>query len=133
MIKQDTIHILLAGREPDSFAALNRELGKDQRLRVTKVYSAEHSQKTIREGSVDVVVVADELQDKNGLQFVREIVADHPFINCALVSPLYPQEFHEQTEGLGLFMQLPVNPGPEAARHMLAMLEKLNQLHKPTD
>ena len=80
---------------------------------------------------LDVVVVAEELRDKESLQFIREIVADKPFITCALVSPLYPQEFHEQTEGLGLFMQLPVHPGAGAAKEMLALLEKLNQLHKP--
>lgn len=123
--------MLLAGKEPDYFAEFSRELGKDQRLEIFQVDSAEQSRQIIRDAAVDVVVVAEELRDNKGLQFVREIVADNPFINCALVSPLYPQEFHEQTEGLGLFMQLPINPDAAAAKEMLALLEKLNQLHKP--
>ena len=130
-MKRKMVHILLAGKEADSFAAFNRELGKDQRLQVFQVDSAEQARRTIADGAIDVVVVAEELRDKESLQFIREIVADKPFITCALVSPLYPQEFHEQTEGLGLFMQLPVHPGAGAAKEMLALLEKLNQLHKP--
>ncbi len=128
-MNKKTLHILLAGKETDSFAEFNQELGKDQRLEIFQVDSAEQSRRIIRDGSIDVVVVAEELRDQNGLQFVREIVADNPFINCALVSPLYPQEFHEQTEGLGLFMQLPIHPDAAAAKKMLALLEKLNQLH----
>ena len=128
-MNKKTLHILLAGKEPDSFAEFNQELGKDQRLEVFQVDSAEQSRRIIRDDSIDVVVVAEELRDQNGLQFVRETVADNPFINCALVSPLYPREFHEQTEGLGLFMQLPISPDAAAAKKMLALLEKLNQLH----
>lgn len=132
-MKQETVHILLAGKDPTSFAGFKRELAKDQRLRVTKVYSAEHTQQIIRNDSVDVIVIDDELQDEAGLQFVRKVVADYPFINCALVSPLYPEEFHEQTEGLGLFMQLPVNPGTGDAEEMLALLDTLKQLPKPSE
>ncbi len=129
-MKRTMVHILLAGKEADYFAAFSQQLGKDQRLKVVEVDSAEQSRQIIRDASIDVVVLAEELRDINGLQFVKEIVADNPFINCALVSPLYPQEFHEQTEGLGLFMQLPAHPGAGAAKEMLAFLEKLQQLDK---
>jgi len=130
-MKQKTLHILLACKEPSSFAAFSQVLSEDSRLKISQASSAERSLQTMRKRSIDVAVVADELQDKSGLQFVREIVADNPFINCALASPLYPQEFHEQTEGLGVFMQLAVDPDAEAARQMLILLENLNQLRKP--
>jgi DNA-binding NarL/FixJ family response regulator len=129
---KETLHILLAAKTPSSFGALALTLKADQRLEITHAETAERSMQIIKRRTIDIAVVAEELQDKSGLQFVREVVADNPFINCALVSPLYPPEFHEQTEGLGIFMQLPVEPDVQAAIQMLELLEKINQLQGKT-
>ena len=45
-----------------------------------------------------------------------------------MVSTLPAEEFHEVTEGLGVFMQLPVNPGAEEAAKMMQLLESINVL-----
>jgi hypothetical protein len=45
-----------------------------------------------------------------------------------MISPLDPKEFHEVTEGLGVFMQLPVSPGAGEAAKMLQLLQSINAL-----
>jgi len=49
-------------------------------------------------------------------------------INCACVSPLPPEDFHETSEGLGVLMQLPVNPGKFEAEDLLKRLKNLKDL-----
>ena len=46
-------------------------------------------------------------------------------INSAAVSPLSPEEFHEASEGLGVLVQLPVDPGKFEAEDLLKRLKNL--------
>ncbi|MBT8361079.1 MAG: response regulator, partial [Deltaproteobacteria bacterium] len=100
----------------------------EKHIGMTFVESAKQAMHTLETTRVDVAIVSIELADMSGLQFVKQLVAQHPFVNCALVSPLYSHEFHEQTEGLGVFMQLPVNPGREAALEMIEHLDRIYQI-----
>jgi hypothetical protein len=45
-----------------------------------------------------------------------------------MVSSLSPEDFHEMTEGLGIFMQLPVGPGAGEAVQLLRLLESIDAL-----
>jgi hypothetical protein len=45
-----------------------------------------------------------------------------------MVSSLSPEDFHEATEGLGVFMQLPVDPGAEEAGKMMQLFESISAL-----
>ena len=69
-----------------------------------------------------------ELQDCTGLQFVKDLVAANPFVNCALASSLSHDAFHEATEGYGVFMQLQVPPTAQSAYDMIEHLKKIYQL-----
>jgi hypothetical protein len=75
-----------------------------------------------------VVVVDRELADGAALPFIREMTRQYPLINCAMVSSLPPEDFHEMTEGLGIFMQLPVGPGAGEAVQLLRLLESIDAL-----
>ena len=46
-------------------------------------------------------------------------------INCAAVSSLTSEDFHEAGEGLGILMQLPVEPGQEYADMLLEQLKSI--------
>jgi CheY-like chemotaxis protein len=79
----------------------------------------------IAEGGVDLVVADEDLEDMTGLEFIREIVAKYPMVNCAAVSSLTPEAFHEASEGLGIMMQLPVKPSQKHAEILLGHLNKI--------
>lgn len=77
---------------------------------------------------VDTVIVDEQLADGDGISFVRQLTKVNPLINCALISSLSLADFHEATEGLGVFMHLPVDPGAEHAEKMVQLLESIETL-----
>ncbi len=63
-----------------------------------------------------------------GLEFIKTVITQKPMVNCAAVSSLLPDDFHEASEGFGILMQLPPRPGGEHAEELLGHLKKiLNQ------
>jgi len=66
-----------------------------------------------------------------GIEFMKKLLPINPMINCAAVSPLPPEEFHEASEGLGVLVQLPVAPGKLDAENLLKRLDDLKNLLKP--
>jgi len=121
-------NILLLGKESASFADLAAELTKKKDFNVVQVGSGKETLTYVNENKIDVVVAAELLSDGFALPFVKELMKKHPHINCAMVSSLPPKEFHEVTEGLGLFMQLPINSGAEEANKMMQFLDSINSL-----
>jgi CheY-like chemotaxis protein len=73
----------------------------------------------------DFVLTDELLADMTGLQFLEKLIAVNPMINCAAVSPLAPEDFHESSEGLGIMLQLPPNPGNKEAEKLLECLTKI--------
>ena len=49
-------------------------------------------------------------------------------VNCAAVSSLLPDDFHQVSEGLGILMKLPAKPGPEYAKELLEHLKNILDL-----
>ena len=82
----------------------------------------------VKNNDVDVVVVGSELRDCDSLDFAKELMKEYPLVNCAMVSDLGHDEFHEVTEGYGLFMQLPPNPGAEDASKMIELYQSITGL-----
>jgi hypothetical protein len=66
-----------------------------------------------------------------GIEFMKKLLSINPMINCAAVSLLSPEEFHEASEGLGVLMQLPVSPGKQDAQNLLQRLNDLKNLLTP--
>jgi len=80
---------------------------------------------------LDLVVVDEKLGDMTGMEFIETLVSVNPMINCAAVSPLPSDEFHEDSEGLGILAQLPVQPGANDAENLLKLLNHLKNLLQP--
>ncbi len=79
----------------------------------------------------DVVCVGNRLEGDeftDGLGFARTFAARFPLINCAVTSASPPDVFHEETEGLGIVMQLPPEPQADDAARLFAVLRKISGL-----
>ena len=74
---------------------------------------------------VDLVVADEDLGDMPGLALVKQLVRTNPLINCALVSSLTPEEYHEASEGLGLLMQLPPEPSIADGQQVMARMNQI--------
>ena len=122
--------ILLVSKIPENFEELAVALQKRDGIELIRVDSQKEALKKAEEVRLDVVVVDDELADGRGLDLVSSLMQKYPLINCALVSTLAPDDFHESTEGLGVFMQLPPDPTEKDALKMLEILDSIDALLK---
>lgn len=122
------INVILLSKEESSLAEVASVFAAQSGFNITWLPSAEQVWSFMQNTKIDVVVVSELLQDCTGLQFIKKLVTKNPLVNCALMSSLSQDEFHEETEGYGIFMQLPVNPNPQSANDMIVHLGKIYQL-----
>lgn len=122
------INIILISDKKGTFAELEKELANHQQFLITYIDKFAQVTERIQKNKVDVVVVAEQLGSQGGFEFVQEIVKLNPFINCALASSLAHDDFHELTEGYGIFMQLSSNPTRKEGTELFEKIAKLYQL-----
>ncbi len=70
------------------------------------------------------LLIVDELR-VDFRRFLSVLMEVNPFLNTAMLTDLSPDVFHEESEGLGVLMALPLLPG-EADLHEL--LDRMTQI-----
>jgi len=118
------LNILLVSRDRPSMSALKAGLEEND-VRTAWADSGSYALSIIAERDFDLVVTDENLGDMTGLKFIKTVIGVKPMVNCAAVSALLPEDFHEASEGLGILMQLPANPGHEYAEELLEHLKKI--------
>jgi len=121
-------NIVLVGKDLSAFGAFITELSRQKGVDVVEVESGSELLAMVDSEKVDVVVLAEELGDGAAMSFASGLIKKQPLINCAMMSNLDPKDFHEETEGLGIFMQLPICPGAEEAVNLLKYLKSIDAL-----
>lgn len=119
------LNIILISKEGDYFKRFSTVLIDHQSLKIRCITSGEEALKAAAANAVDVVVAAENVEDGSGMDLIKQVVMKNPFINTALVSPLPHKEFHEATEGLGIFMQLSQKPGRGDAEKFCELLARI--------
>ncbi len=122
------LRLLLVTTDRDSLAgfASAREGNEDLELFWTE--SGGKALEMLEDTPVDIVVADETVGDMTGLELAERLVSINPMINCAAVSPLSPEEFHEASEGMGLLAQLPPKPGKEEAEALLRRAKAIKGL-----
>jgi len=98
---------------------------KANSVRVLSLDTAGEAIAALSAGGFDLLVAAEDLGDMSGLELIEAVVKSSPMLNCAVVSSLSPEDYHEASEGLGILMQLPPDPGPEEAVALVNHLKKI--------
>lgn len=119
------LNLVLISKNKQGFADLVQALTERGQHRVACFSRPEEVYEAVAASKVDGLIVDEVVEGSTGLEFIREFTPRNPFINCALVSSLYADEFHEVTEGYGLFMQLPKHPGRREAEQIGAHLARI--------
>ena len=125
------IKILLVTSERDPFSEFVGVLKQKDDVELSRAATGQEALEAISDKPVDLVVVNENIDDMTGIEFMKKLLQINPMINCAAVSLLSPEEFHETSEGLGALMQLPVSPGKLDAENLLQRLNDLKNLLKP--
>ena len=114
--------LLLVSPDKSSLSELASALKEHDDVELLTAESGGKALVLVSESAVDLVVTDEELGDMTGLEFARRLISLNPMINCASLSGLEPEKFHEVSEGLGLMDQLPIHPGIEDAEKLLRNL-----------
>ncbi len=122
------IRLLLVTPYKNSLLKLASAMEKYNDVELTWIDSGQKALDKLSKTSMDLVVTDKELGDMTGLEFAEKLVRVNPVINCAVLSSLPSDEFHEASEGLGIFAQFPLRPGKADAEKLLNDLRKLKDL-----
>ena len=114
--------LLLVSPDKRSLSELASALNEHDDVELLTTESGEKALAIVSERAIDLVVTDEELGDMAGLEFARRLILLNPMINCATVSGLGAERFHEVSDGLGLMDQLPTRPGKEDAERLLRNL-----------
>ena len=122
------IKLLLITPEKEPFSEFTSALTQNDDVELTWASTGNEALILLSENPVDLVIVNENIGDMTGIEFMKKLLPINPMINCAAVSPLPPEEFHEASEGLGVLVQLPVDPGEFEAEDLLKRLKHLKDL-----
>ncbi|MGD8982021.1 MAG: response regulator [Desulfobacterales bacterium] len=122
------IKILLVTSEKEPFSKFDKVLKQKDDVELSWAATGQKALETLSNNPVDLVIVNENIGDMTGIEFMKKLLSINPMINCAAVSPLSSDEFHEASEGLGVLVQLPVDPGELEAEDLLKRLKHLKDL-----
>jgi len=122
------IKILLVTSEKEPFSKFDKVLKQKDDVELSWAVTGKKALETLSNNPVDLVIVNENIGDMTGIEFMKKLLSINPMINCAAVSPLSSDEFHEASEGLGVLVQLPVDPGELEAEDLLKRLKHLKDL-----
>jgi CheY-like chemotaxis protein len=130
-MEKPMIKLLLVTPDNQSFHDFIFALTENDDVELSRAAAGRKALAVLSENPVDLVIVDASVGDMTGIEFMKKLLSINPIINCAAVSPLPPEEFHEASEGLGVLAQLPVAPGKPDAENLLKRLKDLKILLNP--
>jgi CheY-like chemotaxis protein len=126
---QLSCNIILAGREEQAWVPFSLELLNVPKVSLNFYLSGSDALAAISKNNQPDVVICDEvLGDMTGLEFINKLLSIAPMVNSAVISGLDHDDFHEESEGLGIMMQLPLEPDRKSAIKLIEKLRKIYSL-----
>jgi len=118
------MQIIVAGRALNALPAFIKAI-EENNTRVMGVDNGKDAIRAVSEENFDLLIADESLGDMSGIRLIENVISRNPMLNCAVVSSLPPDEFHEASEGLGILMPLPIKPGQEEADALMNHLKKI--------
>ena len=122
------LKLLLVTPDQEEFSQLVQALAAQGDAEISWADSGKKALDMVLVSPVDLVVTDEKLGDMTGLMLAVKLLQINAMVNCAAVSRLSREAFHEASEGLGLLAQLPQRPGPVHAEEMLNRLRELKNI-----
>lgn len=122
------LHIIFAAQNYAGFAALVERLRQEPDIELIPVSTSASVKKALKEKETHLLIAAEQLEDCSGTACIRQVAMQFPLVHTALCSPLDPEAFHESTEGLGVLLQLPPQPGLADAERILERMAHIASL-----
>jgi len=122
------LKLLLVSSDKNALSDFASALTKHGDVELSWAESGETALQRASTTSLDLIITDEMLADMTGLEFAGKLLTVNPMINCASVSSLSPEKFHEVSEGMGLMSQLPPKPDKTQAEDLLQRLKHIKSL-----
>ena len=122
------LKLLLVSPDKDALSDFASALAQHGDVEFSWAESGETALQRASTTPFDLIITDEMLGDMTGLEFAGRLLTVNPMINCASISRLSPEKFHEVSEGLGMMGHLPVQPGKEHAEELLQRLKYIKGL-----
>lgn len=119
------IRILLASSDTKRVNTIMSLIKKQNDAQLFLTESGMKALSEVKNEIFDLAIIDEKLKDMSGLKLARKIVLENPLVNCAAISGASSEKFHEDTEGLGLLMQLPLCPNEIHIENLFSQLNKI--------
>lgn len=120
--------IVLASPHVDRWSEFSCALHAATKQEILELRTGAEALNAIRTKKVIAMVVDASMEDINGVALVREVIQINAMIHIAMASGRPEEEFHEETEGLGILLQLPPTPDASAADRLATTLRQFGAL-----
>lgn len=117
------LRIVLATARPQALEAFAAALSSNPEVQVQFAPSGAAALDATRTAVPQLVIIDKGLSDAEPLELVQKLLMVNAMVNTAVVSPLSEDEFHEASEGLGVLVRLPEDPGAAEAADLLNKLQ----------
>jgi CheY-like chemotaxis protein len=126
------IHVVIVGTHQKTFADVARVL-EQYPVDITWLENGTSALDHIAENmenscTTDLLITDDALEDMTGRTLVEQVITRSPVTNCVAKSDLSSDRFHETFEGLGVLMQLPLNPDTTDGEALVTCMKKIGLL-----
>ena len=121
------LKLLLVTSDEGGVSDFGSALQENDKIELLRAKSAKTALDIVSENAIDLVVADENLDDMTGLELAGKLVLLNPMINCAVISNLSQESFHEASEGLGLMAQLPKHPSGKDAEKLLRDLKSIKE------
>lgn len=119
------MRIMIASPRRDELQDFIKGLEAEPDINASRVYSAEDALVFLGTDAPDLVVIDEALTDMKPFALVTELLKANAMVNTAVITSLKGEEFHEQSEGLGVLLGLASPPGRDEAAALVAKLRSL--------
>ncbi len=118
---------LLVTTRADELAAFTRGLTGSGEVELAMAVDPGQALDVARDKAPVLAVVDKDLPGSSSLGLVGELLKVNAMINTAVVSDMSEEDFHEESEGLGVLAQVPPNPGEQDGKDLADKLRGLLQ------
>lgn len=126
------IHAVIVGTNQEIFADVARVL-QQHSVDITWLPNGTSALDHIAENrensrTTDLLITDDALEDMTGRTLVEQVITQSPVTSCVAKSDLSEDRFHDYFEGLGVLMQLPLNPDTTDGEALVVCMKKIGLL-----
>jgi two-component SAPR family response regulator len=125
------IRVVFVGRDKEVFVNIEQTL-MEEPVEIDWCDSGKSALTLLSEKTekkpIDLVITDETLPDMGGRELVEKVITQSPMTNCVAASSLSHKQFHDDFEGLGVLMQLPLKPTVKDGQKLLTYLKKIINL-----